>query len=186
MIKSGRESTLCYVMCLLDEKEGYSLNKYQTYEDKTTQLIEPILEKKGFWLVDCEYVKEGADFFLRCYIDKEGGITIDDCEFVNRALCELMDEQDFIPDAYILEVSSPGLLRPLKKPKDFERNKGKDIEIKLFAAAEYEQKGKRFNAKEFVGVLTDFDETTVTITFDDVTLHVEKKNIALIRPYIEF
>ena len=87
----------------------------ETYESNTERLLEPILKEYGYSLYDVEYVKEGADYYLRAYIDKEGGITVDDCEKVSRALELKLDEEDFIPNAYILEVSSPGLGRQLKK-----------------------------------------------------------------------
>ena len=89
------------------------------YESRTEAMLMPIVEAKGFELVDVEWVKEGANWYLRAYIDKENGITVDDCEEVSRALSDLLDEEDFISENYILEVSSPGLDRPLKKEKDF-------------------------------------------------------------------
>ena len=98
------------------------MSKRETYESRTEQLLLPIMEEHDFELVDVEYVKEGSNWYLRAYIDKAGGITIDDCELVSRALSDLLDKEDFIDTAYILEVSSPGLLRPIKKDKDFERN----------------------------------------------------------------
>ena len=90
------------------------MSKASTYEAKTEQLILPILERMQFELVDVEYVKEGSNWYLRAYIDKEGGISVDDCEVVSRAFSDKLDEEDFIDDAYIMEVSSPGLGRPLK------------------------------------------------------------------------
>ena len=97
------------------------MSKREIYEQKTEELIMPLIEQHQFELVDVEYVKEGGNWYLRAYIDKPGGITVDDCELVSRALSDLLDEHDFIEDAYILEVSSPGLGRPLKKDKDFAR-----------------------------------------------------------------
>lgn len=93
------------------------MSKASTYEAKTEQLILPILERMQFELVDVEYVKEGSTYYLRAYIDKEGGITINDCEAVAREMNELLDQEDFISDSYTFEVSSPGLGRPLKKKK---------------------------------------------------------------------
>ena len=98
--------------------------KYEEYERKTEELLLPIMEEYSFELVDVEFVKEGSNRYLRAYIDKPGGITIDDCEAVSRRLSDLMDEKDFIEEAYILEVSSPGLGRPLKKEKDFAEKPG--------------------------------------------------------------
>ena len=88
-------------------------------ETKTEELVLPIIEANNFELVDVEYVKEGANWYLRVYADKEGGIAIDDCVLISRSLEEKLDAEDFIEDAYILEVSSPGLGRPLKKEKDY-------------------------------------------------------------------
>ena len=119
------------------------MGKHQMYEKRTEQLISPILEENHFELVDVEFVKEAGSWHLRAYIDKEGGITIDDLTLVNHALSDKMDAEDFIDESYILEVSSPGLLRPFKKPKDYQRNLGEDVEVKLFAPITFEQKGKK-------------------------------------------
>ncbi len=121
-----------------------------------------------------EYVKEGSDYYLRIYADKEGGITINDCEIVNRALGDLLDKDDYIDDAYILEVSSPGLTRPLKKENDFRRSVGKLVEVKTFA--------KVNGAKEFEGVLKAYDDDTVTIEIEDgLELTISRKDISMIR-----
>lgn len=144
------------------------------YESRTEALVMPILEEKGFELVDVEWVKEGANWYLRAYIDKENGITVDDCEVVSRALSDLLDEEDYISENYILEVSSPGLDRPLKKEKDFARSIGKDVEVKLFKAIN--------NEKEFVGVLKDYDEDTVTLEMEDGSgMTFKRSDIARIR-----
>ena len=95
-----------------------------SYEEKTEQLIQPFIDAHHFELVDVEYVKEGSDWYLRVYIDKEGGITVDDCEVISREFNEVLDKENYIPDQYIFEVSSPGLLRPLKKEKDYQRSIG--------------------------------------------------------------
>ena len=89
--------------------------KRETYEQKTEEILLPIIERNGFELVDVEYVKEGGNWYLRAYIDKPGGINVDDCEMVSRELSDILDEKDFIDEAYILEVSSPGLGRPLRR-----------------------------------------------------------------------
>lgn len=112
---------------------------------KTEELVTPIIEENHFELVDVEYVREGANWYLRVYADKEGGINIDDCVLISRALEEKLDAEDFISDAYILEVSSPGLGRPLKKEKDFKRSLGKSVECKLYKAINKQ--------KEFEGIL---------------------------------
>ncbi|MBE5952939.1 MAG: ribosome maturation factor RimP [Lachnospiraceae bacterium] len=133
--------------------------KKNEIEQHCTELVVPIIEENNFELVDVEYVKEGSDYYLRVYADKEGGINIDDCVLISRALEAKLDEADKIKDAYILEVSSPGLTRPLKKEKDFKRSIGKLVELKLY---------KQYNgAKEYVGVLENFDENTITIMNDD-------------------
>ena len=108
------------------------MSKKESYESQAEALLLPIVENLGFELVDVEYVKEGGTWYLRAYVDKEGGITINDCETVSRAFSEKLDEKDFIDEAYIMEVSSPGLGRPLKKEKDFARSLGKEVEIRTF------------------------------------------------------
>ena len=141
-------------------------------------LVTPIIDENHFELVDVEYVKEGANWYLRVYADKEGGININDCVLISRALEEKLDAEDFIQDAYILEVSSPGLGRPLKKEKDFRRSIGQDVEIKLYKAEEKQ--------KEFEGRLTAFTEDTVTIDMEGTEKVFDRKNIALIRLAIDF
>ena len=121
------------------------MSKREIYEQKTEELIMPLIEQHQFELVDVEYVKEGGNWYLRAYIDKPGGITVDDCELVSRALSDLLDEHDFIEDAYILEVSSPGLGRPLKKDKDFARSIGEEVDVKTFRAIQHQ--------KDFTGIL---------------------------------
>ena len=155
------------------------MSKHQDYVQKTEALVEPILQKHQFELVDVEFVKEAGSWHLRVYIDKEGGITIDDLTLVNHELSDEMDKDDFIEESYILEVSSPGLLRPFKKPKDF---------MKLFSPVTWEEKGKKYSAKEFVGVLKEYREDTETIvlSMDDREMETPVKEIALIRKYITF
>ncbi len=121
------------------------MTKRENYEQKTEELVMPIITANHFELVDVEYVKEGGTWYLRAYIDKPGGITVDDCEIVNRALSDLLDEKDFIDESYILEVSSPGLGRPLKKERDFERSLGEEVEIRTYRMIEKQ--------KEFRGIL---------------------------------
>ncbi len=164
------------------------MSKHQDYEKKTEQLISPVLEKYQYELVDVEFVKEAGNWHLRAYIDKPGGITIDDLTVVNHELSDLLDENDFIEESYILEVSSPGLLRPFRKPKDFQRNLGKDVEMKLFSPVTWEEKGKKYSDKEFIGVLKGYDEESaeVTIGFEDREMRVQVKDIALIRQYVTF
>ncbi len=151
----------------------------EVYEQKTEALLLPMMEEYHFELVDVEFVKEAGSWFLRAYIDKPGGITIDDCETVSRRLSDLLDEKDFIEEAYILEVSSPGLGRPLKKDKDLERSLGESVEVKLFRALDKQ--------KEFSGILKSWDKDTVTLEFEDKAgLTIERANIALIRLAFDF
>ena len=112
------------------------MSKKEIYEQKTEELLIPIVESHGFELVDVEYVKEGGTWYLRAYIDKPGGIAVDDCELVSRAFSDILDEKDYIEDSYIFEVSSPGLGRPLKKEKDFKRSLGEEVEIRTYRAVE--------------------------------------------------
>lgn len=155
------------------------MTKRGQYEAKVEQFLLPVLQEHNFELVDVEYVKEVGFWYLRAYIDKEGGIAVDDCEIVSRRLGEWLDKEDFIEDSYILEVSSPGLGRPLKKEKDFVRNIGKDVEIKL-----YKPLNKQ---KEYAGVLKSFEADTVTVTLEDGSdISFLKADIALIRLAFDF
>ena len=148
-------------------------------ELRTEKLVQPIIDENHFELVDVEYVKEGANWYLRVYADKEGGINIDDCVLISRALEAKLDEDDFIQEAYILEVSSPGLGRPLKKDKDFERSIGRDVEIKLYRPIEKQ--------KEWEGTLVSYDNDSVTITLEDgANMEITRSDIALIRLALDF
>ena len=152
--------------------------KREEYEQRTEQLVLPIIQSNKFELVDVEYVKEGGTWYLRAYIDKPGGITVDDCEIVNRALGDLLDREDFIEDSYILEVSSPVLGRPLKKEKDFVRSQGKEVEIRTYRMVERQ--------KEFRGILKAWDKETVTIETEEGEQVFSRDNIALIRLAFDF
>ncbi len=155
------------------------MSRREDYESKTEELLEPIVAEAGFELVDVEYVKEAGTWYLRAYIDKPGGITVDDCEAVSRKFSDILDEKDYIEDSYIFEVSSPGLGRPLKKEKDFQRSLGEDVEIRTYRPIE--------GQKEFEGVLKAFDKNTVTIAYEDETEQVFQRNeIALIRLALDF
>ena len=131
------------------------MSKRETYEAKTEALLIPIVQKCGVEIYDVEYVKEGSDYYLRAYIDKPEGVSIIDCENVSRALSDALDREDFIPDAYILEVSSPGLGRTLKKDKHLLKSIGQEVEIRLFKAID--------KCKEFSGILESFDENVIVI-----------------------
>lgn len=155
------------------------LARREDIEKRTEELLLPIVESHEFELVDVEFVKEGGNRYLRAYIDKPGGITVDDCETVSRALSDLLDREDYIAESYILEVSSPGLGRPLKKEKDFARSMGEEVEIRLYRPRNHE--------KEFRGVLSGYDGTAVAIeTEDGERLTFEKSEIALIRLAFDF
>ena len=155
------------------------MSKRDEYEKRVVAYLMPVMEKNQFELVDVEYVKEAGTWYLRTYIDKEGGFTVDDCELVSRQLGEWLDREDFIDDSYILEVSSPGLGRPLKKEKDFKRSLGEQVEVRLYRAVDRQ--------KEFTGALAAYDEDTVTLRFEDGTeTSFEKKDIALIRLAFDF
>ncbi len=154
-------------------KGSENMSKKEMYEQKTEELMMPIIEAHGFELVDIEYVKEGGNWYLRAYVDKEGGIAVEDCATVAREFNEILDETDYISDAYIFEVSSPGLGRPLKKEKDYVRNMGQDVEIRTYRAINKQ--------KEFIGTLTAYDKETVTITIEDETQEFNRTDIALIR-----
>ena len=151
----------------------------EEYESRVEKFLIPIMEENNFELVDVEYVKEAGTWYLRAYIDKEGGFTVDDCEMVSRRLSDWLDKEDFIDDSYILEVSSPGLGRPLKKEKDFVRSMGKLVEIRTYRPINKE--------KEFYGILSAYDESSVTITTEEQEEQTfEKADIALIRLAFDF
>ncbi|MCI9558310.1 ribosome maturation factor RimP [Clostridiaceae bacterium] len=151
----------------------------EEYESRTEKFLLPLLEKQEFELVDVEYVKEAGNWYLRAYIDKEGGITVDDCESVSRTLSDWLDEEDFIEDSYTLEVSSPGLGRPLKKEKDLKRSLGEEVEVRLYKP--------RDGQKEYTGILKAYDKDTVTIETEDSREEVfTRSEIALIRLAFDF
>ena len=161
------------------------MSRRETYESKTEQLLLPIAEKHGVEIYDIEYVKEGSDWYLRAYIDKPGGVNIVDCENVSRALSDALDAEDFIPDAYILEVSSPGLGRALKKDKHLEKSLGAEVEIKTYKPID--------GQKEFTGVLKAYDADTVTISEGgsdaenkNITRIFKKTEIAVIKLALDF
>ncbi|MCC8029912.1 MAG: ribosome maturation factor RimP [Lachnospiraceae bacterium] len=154
------------------------MTKRENYESRTEALLLPLMDEFGFELVDVEFVKEGGSLYLRAYIDKEGGITVNDCEAVSRRMNDLLDEEDFIDESYIFEVSSPGLGRPLKKKKDYVRSMGKEIEIRTYRAID--------RKKEFYGILTGYTENTVTVSSGKEEITFAKKDIALIRLAFDF
>lgn len=152
--------------------------KRETYESKTETLLAPIAAANGVEIYDVEYVKEGADWYLRAYIDKPGGVNIQDCENVSRALSDALDAEDFIADAYILEVSSPGLGRTLKKDKHLEKSIGMQVELKTYKPIE--------KCKDFSGVLKSYDADTVTIETETGEQVFDRSDVALIRLALDF
>ena len=160
------------------ERQVGKMSRKEEYEQKAEALLSPIVESNGFELVDVEYVKEAGNWYLRGFIDKPGGITVNDCETVSRAFSDRLDEDDFIEDSYIMEISSPGLDRPLKKEKDFARSIGKLVEIRTYRPIEKQ--------KEFCGELTAYDNNSVTIDEEGTPRTFDKKDIALVRLAIDF
>ena len=154
------------------------MSKRETYEAKTEELLMPIAEANRVEIYDIEYVKEGSDWYLRAYIDEEGGVTINDCESVSRALSDELDKADFIEDAYILEVSSPGLGRTLKKDKHLQKSLLQEVELKTYKPV--------LGSKEFAGILKAFDEKTVTILSEDEEMVFERADIATIKLALDF
>lgn len=142
-------------------------------EEKLEILLKPVVEGLGYELYDVIYAKEAKDFYLKVFIDKETGISIDDCEKVSNAVSDLLDKEDPIKEQYFLEVSSAGLERLLRSDKHLEDNLEKEVEVKLFRNYE--------NKKVYQGVLTDFNEDTVTILEDDNNINLDRKNIAIIK-----
>lgn len=170
--------------------------KSSVIEEKTEKLLAPILDRlsrepgedgetKEYSLVDVEYVREGSSWYLRIYADKEGGIGINDCEIISRQIETELDREDFIPDAYILEVSSPGLTRPLKKERDYQRNLGRPVEVHLYKPV---VSGKD-KIKIFIGDLKAYTGDTVTLDIgeekEELT-EIERSNISVIKQYVVF
>ncbi|MDE6531365.1 MAG: ribosome maturation factor RimP [Lachnospiraceae bacterium] len=149
------------------------------YEARTEALLEPIAAGYQVEIYDVEYVKEGREWYLRAYIDKTGGVTIEDCEKVSRALSDALDLEDFIPDAYILEVSSPGLGRQLKKDRHFDKSLHEKVEVKMFEAVE--------GVKELEGILQAYDQRKIVIMLENEReIELERNKIAQVRLKIDF
>ena len=146
--------------------------------EQVWQFAEPLVEANGCSLWDVEYVREGGEWFLRLYIDKEGGVDIDDCEAVSRAVDPVLDEKDPIPESYRFEVCSAGLERALKRPSDFARFMNSPVQVKLYRP--------RDGQKEFAGILTGYDDGRVTITAAGKERTFEKPEVALVRLRVEF
>ena len=143
-------------------------------EEKVGKLIEPIIENIGYELYDVEYAKEGKNYFLRIFIDKESGIDLNDCEKVNDAITDILDEENYIKEQYFLEVSSPGIERILRKDKHLKQNIGQQINVKLFKKDENGE-------KEYLGELKEYDDFKIVIKQDETEIQIERKNIAQIK-----
>ena len=158
------------------------MSKRESYEAKAEELLTPIAEANHVEIYDVEYVKEGNDWYLRAYIDKPDGVNIVDCENVSRAFSEKLDEEDFIPDAYILEVSSPGLGRALRKDRHLEKSLGEEVEIRTYKPIDKQ--------KEFVGILKTYDKDTITIEIENGSetkdMVFAKADIAIVRLTMDF
>ena len=158
------------------------MSKKENWEARTEKLLTPIAKANHVEIYDVEYVKEGSDWYLRCYIDKEDGVSIDDCEAVSRALSDELDREDFIQDAYILEVSSPGLGRQLKRDRHFEKSLMEEVSVKTYKPVD--------GVKEFTGILKAFDGQTITLEMkkedqmEDVVF--DRKDIAAVRLTFDF
>lgn len=150
----------------------------KSIEETVMELAQPITEKYEFELVDVEFIKEGANWYLRIYIDKPGGITIDDCKVVSEDISEELDKIDIIKQSYFLEVSSPGLERPLKKEKDFEKFKGEMVEVKLFKPLD----GKKLLEGKLVGL----KDNKVCIDVNEGIIEIEREKTAYVRRLLKF
>jgi len=142
------------------------------------ELAVPIIKENKCELVDIEYVKEGPNWYLRLYIDKQGGVTVEDCQRVSETLSDVLDEVDPIEHSYILEVSSPGVERPLKSQRDYDYFRGREVEIKLYSPVD----GK----KEFTGVLEGLENGVVTVSTPEGKLQFQKDKIASTRLAFKF
>ena len=147
-------------------------------EGKVEKLIENTIQSLGYNLYDVEYVKEGKDFFLRVYIDKKEGISLEDCELVSNNIAELLDREDYIKEQYFLEVSSPGIERVLRKDKHLEEHIGSKVQIKLFKPLG----GK----KQYDGFLKGFDEDYIEIDISSESINIERQNIAQIKTIFDW
>lgn len=141
--------------------------------DKVTELARPIVEEEGCRLWDVEYVREAGSWYLRIYIDKTGGVDIEDCERISRRLDPVLDEADPIPDSYVFEVGSAGIERELKRPGDFESFLGSEVEVRLYQPVN--------GQKAYVGTLVGYDNGTTTIEIGGKTLSFNKTQTAQVR-----
>jgi ribosome maturation factor RimP len=144
--------------------------------EKVAALAEPVVTEEGCTLWDVEYVREAGTWYLRVFVDKEGGLSIDDCERISRRLDPMLDEADPIPDSYVFEVGSAGAERELKRPSDFERFMGSEVELRLYQPVN--------GIKSFVGTLKAYEDGSVTIETGGRDMRFDKSQIALVRLHI--
>lgn len=144
--------------------------------DKVTELARPVVEEAGCSLWDVEYVHEAGTWYLRVYIDRDGGVSINDCETISRALDPMLDEADPIPDSYVFEVGSAGAERELKRPSDFERYFGSSVEVRLYQPID--------GSKAFVGTLRDYQNGDVTVTVGEKDMTFTKAQTAQVRLHV--
>ncbi len=148
-------------------------------EEKIENRLTNIIEDLGYKLYDVQYAKEGKDYFLRIFIEKEDGeIDLDDCEKVNNAITDVLDEEDYIKEQYFLEVSSTGVEKMIRKEKHLKANIGEFITVKLFKPVE--------GAKEYIGKLIDYNDMDIIIEVENETVNLERKNISLIKKYFDW
>ena len=146
--------------------------------DKVAELAQPVVEEEGCSLWDVEYVREAGSWYLRVFIDKEGGVGIDDCERISRRLDPILDEADPVPDSYVFEVGSAGAERELKRPRDFEQFMGDEVEVRTYQSVD--------GSKSFVGTLAGYDGGAVIVTVGDKTMRFEKGQLALVKLHVSF
>lgn len=144
--------------------------------DKVTALARPIVEEEGCSLWDVEYVREAGSWYLRVFIDKEGGVSIDDCERISRRMDPILDEEDPIPDSYVFEVGSAGAERELKRPSDFEQFMGSQVEVKLYQPVK--------GSKTFVGTLSGYEQGKVSVTVGKETMTFDKAQTAQVKLHV--
>ena len=189
LFRFGTRAVVYKVILPRSGKEVMHLTKREEYETRAEKMLEPLMEENGFELVDVEYVKEAGQWYLRAYVDKEGGITLDDCELVNRAWSDMMDQDDFISEAYVLEVSSPGLGRQLKKDKDFKRSIGEEVDVHFYQGRKLPagRNGKEISVKELTGVLLAYTQDTITLETEfSPEYEIMRKDISSVKLTINF
>ena len=144
--------------------------------DKIAEIARPVVEEEGCSLWDVEYVREAGTWYLRVFIDRDGGVSIDDCERVSRRLDPILDEEDPIPDSYVFEVGSAGADRELKRPGDFEQFMGSEVEVKLYRPVD--------GSKHYTGTLAGYEDGAVSLSTGEKTLRFPKEQVAQVRLYV--